>query len=81
MGSHFPGSQMLEHVGPRVRAFMHRLYMVSELAAEDYCDERVDGSGRALYIDTTRSVSGPTPTPTISICNLIDSDGVSPHGS
>ncbi len=62
MGSRFllPG-KMIELVGPRVRAFMHRFYMRSEVAAEDYCDERVDGSGRLLYLDIPGSVSGSPP--------------------
>jgi len=30
----------------------------SEVAAENYVDELVDGSGRPLYLDKVRSVSG-----------------------
>ena len=31
-------------------------YLVSERAAEDYCDEVVDGQGRVLYLDLPGSV-------------------------
>jgi len=33
-------------------------YMSSELAAEEYCNEIVDGRGRLLYVDRGVSVSG-----------------------
>ncbi len=49
----------------RTDSFLRRFYMRSELAAEDYTDEKVDGSGRRLYIDKEGSVSanghGPEP--------------------
>ena len=35
----------------------HALYMRSEQAAEDYVDERVDGSGCRLHVDKVLSVS------------------------
>ena len=35
-------------------------YLASERAADDYCDELVDGAGRPLYLDSIGSVSGPT---------------------
>ena len=35
-----------------------RRYLGIERAAEDYCDERVDGNGRKLYLDKVDSVSG-----------------------
>ena len=35
----------------------HALYMRSEKAAEDYVDERVDGSGCRLHLDKVLSVS------------------------
>jgi len=38
-------------------AFWHRFYMRTEQAAVDYVDERVDGSGRQLYLDSQGSVS------------------------
>ena len=34
-----------------------RRYLASERAAEDYCDEVVDGGGRSLYLDRVGSVS------------------------
>ena len=33
-------------------------YLASERAAEDYCNEVVDGAGRLLYVDRVGSVSG-----------------------
>ena len=35
-----------------------RWYLGTERAAEDYCDERVDGNGRKQYLDKVVSVSG-----------------------
>jgi len=32
-------------------------YLASERAAEDYCNEVVDGAGRLLHLDSTLSVS------------------------
>jgi len=37
-------------------------YLRSEVAAEDYCDERVDGSGRPLHLDRVLSMSALTET-------------------
>jgi len=36
---------------------LHDAYMVSERASEDFCDERVDGAGRSLYLDNAVSMS------------------------
>ena len=33
-------------------------YLASERAAEDYCNDLVDGGGRQLYLDKVGSVSG-----------------------
>ena len=33
-------------------------YLASERAADDYCNEVVDGSGRLQYLDSRVSVSG-----------------------
>jgi len=41
-----------------LRQLMFKFYMRSEKAAEDYVDERVDGRGCRLYIDSTGSVRG-----------------------
>ena len=35
----------------------HQLYMSSEQAAVDYCNELVDGAGRTYQVDKVRSVS------------------------
>ena len=46
-------SEILRSMGhPPVSDFMN-----SELASELYCDEIVDGRGKLLHVDTTRSVS------------------------
>ena len=40
-----------------ISSILRSLYMASELASEDYVDERVDGRGRAVYLDSRVSVS------------------------
>ena len=40
-----------------ISAALRKIYLRSELAAEDYCDDLVDGGGRSVYFDKVGSVS------------------------
>ncbi len=46
------------HISSVIAQLASRAYLASERAAEDYCDEVVDGEGRLLYVDKVGSVSG-----------------------
>ena len=53
----------------------------SEIAAEMYCDEILDGSGRYLHIDSVGSVSGLVLVRDITpILQILRLEGA-PHGS
>ena len=59
------------------------LYMASERAAEDYCNEVVDGSGCRLHFDRVLSVRGLTETEIAapSGAKIDPLTGGDPHGS
>ena len=50
---------------------LHAQYLASELAAEQYTNEEVDGSGRLQYIDTSVSVSALLDRPSPIWCPVI----------